>query len=334
MTGCTSWQTGRWGTFKFHRDSYAVEEQGRGSWCFPITGWKPTVPDLPSLVFLPELLYRWSFPGRLGLERGPDRLSPATAPAGKRPWAHEVWALKHDRNPVTRALRHRLPVEFFHYAIERRLGINGVPLCPDDCILGYQPPMWYSPSWPEMKAFALPSFSEGYVRLNVRGRERDGVIEPADYSRVCDEIEGLLGQVRNARTGSPMLRKVLRSRASALRHGSKAAGRLICSFSGLLSRLMSSIRRSGVSALCRSTDQGVTSNAASCWRVERHSRRGEPGRSAGDGSCANDPLVARCPSTRLHARQSIVHWRRGRREAAFQRRHPGRSGELSCGDER
>ena len=124
--------------------------------------------------------------------------------------------MKHDRNPVTRALRHRLPVEFFHYAIERRLGINGVPLCPDDCILGYQPPMWYSPSWPEMKAFALPSFSEGYVRLNVRGRERDGVIEPADYSRVCDEIEGLLGQVRNARTGSPMLRKVLRSRASAL----------------------------------------------------------------------------------------------------------------------
>ena len=67
-----------------------------------------------------------------------------------------------------------------------------IPLCPDDCILGYQPPMWYSPSWPEMKAFALPSFSEGYVRLNVRGRERDGVIEPADYSRVCDEIETLL----------------------------------------------------------------------------------------------------------------------------------------------
>jgi predicted AlkP superfamily phosphohydrolase/phosphomutase len=172
--------------------------------------------DLPSLVFLPELLYRWSFPGRFGLEPGPDRLPAPAAPAGKRPWPHEVWALKHDRNPITRALRRRLPVEFFHYAIERRLGLNEVPLCPDDCTLGYQPPMWYSPAWPEMKAFALPSFSEGYVRLNVRGRERDGVIEPADYSRVCDEIETLLGQVRNARTGSPMLRKVLRSRVSAL----------------------------------------------------------------------------------------------------------------------
>ena len=80
---------------------------------------------------------------------------------------------------------------------------------------------------------------------------------------------------------------------------------LICSFSGLLSRLMSSIRPSGVSALCHSTVQGVTSNAASCWRAAA----GIPVasslvRSAGDRSCANDPLVARCPSSRLHARQS------------------------------
>ena len=173
--------------------------------------------DLPSLVFLPELLYRWSFPGEFGLEPGPSgRLPAPIVPKGKRPWAHEIWGRKRDRNPITRALRRRLPVEFFHYAIERRLGINGVPLCPDDCVLGYQPPMWYSPAWPRMKGFALPSFSEGYVRLNVRGRERDGVVDPADYSRMCDEVEELLGQMRNARTGSPMLRKVMRSRASAL----------------------------------------------------------------------------------------------------------------------
>jgi predicted AlkP superfamily phosphohydrolase/phosphomutase len=65
-----------------------------------------------------------------------------------------------------------------------------------------------------MKAFALPSFSEGYLRLNVRGRERDGVVDPADYRRTCDEIEALLRQVRNPRTGSPMVRKVVRCRAS------------------------------------------------------------------------------------------------------------------------
>jgi predicted AlkP superfamily phosphohydrolase/phosphomutase len=76
--------------------------------------------------------------------------------------------------------------------------------------------MWYQPAWTRMKAFALPSFSEGYVRLNVRGRERDGIIDPADYSATCDRIESLLEQVRNPRTGSPMVQKIMRPRRSAL----------------------------------------------------------------------------------------------------------------------
>src|SRR5687767_3976532 len=33
-------------------------------------GMEPNSTDLPSLVFLPELLYRWSFPGKAGLEVG------------------------------------------------------------------------------------------------------------------------------------------------------------------------------------------------------------------------------------------------------------------------
>jgi predicted AlkP superfamily phosphohydrolase/phosphomutase len=164
--------------------------------------------DLPSLVFLPELLYRWSFPGRMGLETGvSEGLPPPVVPRAGRSWTDEVWARKHDPNPVTRAMRRRLPVEFFHYMIESRLGINGIPLCPEDCHLGHEPPMWYHPAWPRMKAFALPSFSEGYVRLNVRRRERDGIVDPADYSRTCDEVEALLHQMRNPRTGSPLVRR-------------------------------------------------------------------------------------------------------------------------------
>jgi hypothetical protein len=172
--------------------------------------------DLPSFVFLPELLYRWSLPGQIGLDAGSTTrpAPPLFVPRAERSWTHEVWGLKHDRNPLTRALRRRLPVEFFHYAIERRLGINGIPLCPEDCPLGYEPPMWYQPAWPAMKAFALPSFSEGYLRLNVRGRERDGIVDPRDYNRTCDEIEALLRQVRNPRTGSPMVRRVVRCRTS------------------------------------------------------------------------------------------------------------------------
>jgi predicted AlkP superfamily phosphohydrolase/phosphomutase len=171
--------------------------------------------DLPSLVFLPELMYRWSLPGALGLDAGKRKIAPPAMPRHGRSWTDEVWARKHDRNPITRAMRRFLPVEFFHYAIERRLGINGVPLCPDDCDLGHQPPMWYRPAWPRMKAFALPSFSEGYVRINLAGRERAGIVDPADYNAVCDEIEAVLGQMRDGRTGEPMVSKIMRTRTSA-----------------------------------------------------------------------------------------------------------------------
>ena len=173
--------------------------------------------DLPSLVFLPELLYRWSFPGRVGLEapRSDVAPPPPVTPRADRTWTDEVWARKHDPNPITRAMRRRLPVTWFHYAVERRLGLNGVPLCPEDCYLGHEPPMWYRPAWPQMKAFALPSFSEGYIRINLRGREQNGVVDAADYDRVCDEVEALIRQIRDARTGRPLVADVLRPRGTA-----------------------------------------------------------------------------------------------------------------------
>jgi predicted AlkP superfamily phosphohydrolase/phosphomutase len=76
--------------------------------------------------------------------------------------------------------------------------------------------MWYQPAWSRMKAFALPSFSEGYIRLNVRGREASGVVAPEDYGRVCGEIEELLAGMRDARTGEAMVANIMRSRVSAL----------------------------------------------------------------------------------------------------------------------
>ena len=46
------------------------------------------------------------------------------------------------------------------------------------------------------------------------------IIDPDEYAATCDEIERLLREVRNARTGSPMFRKMMRSRTSALEEGS------------------------------------------------------------------------------------------------------------------
>jgi len=47
--------------------------------------------------------------------------------------------------------------------------------------------------WTKTPAFMLPSDHFGQVRLNIRGRERDGIVEPGDADAVSNEIrEGLL----------------------------------------------------------------------------------------------------------------------------------------------
>jgi predicted AlkP superfamily phosphohydrolase/phosphomutase len=180
-------------------------------------GMESNTTDVPSLVFLPELLYRLAFPGRCGLAPGRPGTTPPPVirPREDRSWRSSLYGLKADRNPVTRWMRQNLPTTWFHYAVEKRFGLNGVPLCPDDCPLGAQPPMWYSPAWRRMRAFALPSFSEGYVRLNVKGREADGIVDPEDYARVCDEVIADLQQLKNARTGEPMVRDVIRTRTAS-----------------------------------------------------------------------------------------------------------------------
>ncbi len=42
--------------------------------------------------------------------------------------------------------------------------------------------------WTQTRAFAIPGETQGLVRLNLRGRERDGIVEPADAAGLLDEI--------------------------------------------------------------------------------------------------------------------------------------------------
>jgi predicted AlkP superfamily phosphohydrolase/phosphomutase len=93
---------------------------------------------------------------------------------------------------------------------------DGPSLPIDAGKLSYQPAMWYRKLWPRMMAFALPTFSEGYVRLNVKGREASGIVEPGDYDRVCDEVQAEIERTTDARTGRAIVRDVLRTRRSPM----------------------------------------------------------------------------------------------------------------------
>ena len=79
---------------------------------FSTHGMETTSMDLPSTVILPEMLYRWSLPGRYGLARGDPLKRPPPAVVGPtwRSWVPELWRTKHDPNPVRRFLRRQTPL--------------------------------------------------------------------------------------------------------------------------------------------------------------------------------------------------------------------------------
>lgn len=189
-------------------------------------GMGPNTMDLPSIAFLPEFMYRFCFPGRraLGANSANGGLPAPTLKCLRKSWMWEVWSRMEDESAVRRLLRRSAPWGLLKY-IDRHFtdmddlhdqiaspfalmdkGVREVP---------FQPASWFMPLWPHMKAFALPSFSEGYIRLNVKGREPHGMVEPEDFSKTVDEIVAALGQLKDARSGVPMVRKIERVRSSA-----------------------------------------------------------------------------------------------------------------------
>jgi predicted AlkP superfamily phosphohydrolase/phosphomutase len=62
-----------------------------------------------------------------------------------------------------------------------------------------------------MSAFALPSFLHGRIRINLRGRERHGIVELSRYEETCRTLETLLGECRDSRTGEPAVATIERA---------------------------------------------------------------------------------------------------------------------------
>jgi predicted AlkP superfamily phosphohydrolase/phosphomutase len=64
--------------------------------------------------------------------------------------------------------------------------------------------------WPHTKYFALPMDYNGYVRLNLKGRERQGCVDPADADRVIAEVDAALRSFRDLETGKPVIRSTIK----------------------------------------------------------------------------------------------------------------------------
>ena len=184
---------------------------------FSPEGMEANAVDLPSTVFLTELLYRLSF-GSSGLsaESGSGAPgSPVLMPKALG-WHRALYALRADVHPLRRRLRGFLPMEVTGWWEERSEPGPGPAYPTRAGDLFHQPAMWYQPRWREMKCFTLPSISHGYVRMNVQGRESEGIVPTAAYGAFCDELSKQLGALRDARTGKRLVKEIVRTRKSAL----------------------------------------------------------------------------------------------------------------------
>ncbi|NER80574.1 MAG: nucleotide pyrophosphatase [Leptolyngbya sp. SIO1D8] len=197
---------------------------------FAAHGMGSNVMDVPSMLLLPELMYRYSFPGKVAIapgKVGAPLPPPSMEPDRKRGWVGEVWNLRHEPNPLMRWLRTQAPVTLykpldkFLNRLQQPYLISSENLMEAGDPLFWQPAQWYMPMWPRMKAFALPSYSEGYIRINLQGREAKGSVAPADYEATCQEVEALLYDLKDARSGQPLVEKVIRTRSQPFEDDSK-----------------------------------------------------------------------------------------------------------------
>jgi predicted AlkP superfamily phosphohydrolase/phosphomutase len=76
--------------------------------------------------------------------------------------------------------------------------------------------------WPRTRAFTVPTWDSGLIRVNLQGREAAGVVAPADLPTVLVDVERLVRETLDADTGRPLATDVLRPQE--LWPGTRSAG--------------------------------------------------------------------------------------------------------------
>lgn len=68
--------------------------------------------------------------------------------------------------------------------------------------------------WSRTTAFAIPSFFTSFLRVNLKGREPQGIVEPdAEYERLLDRLEADLNQLTHPDSGQSVVEDVIRTGA-------------------------------------------------------------------------------------------------------------------------
>ncbi len=188
--------------------------------CFSVHGMAANFTDLLSMAVLPELLYRFNFPGKVAI--GAGKLGTTPPPMVTKPirnsWAGEIWSQVYEPNPIKKLFRtwtHKKFLRSKKHGLLSPYSLLDEPI-EQELDMAWMPSMWYSSLWSEMKVFALPAFTNGHIRINLKARERDGKVDATEYDALCDEITAILYELRDGRNGNPVVKQVVRTRRDPL----------------------------------------------------------------------------------------------------------------------
>ncbi len=166
-------------------------------------GMGPNKADVPSMLLLPELLFRDAF-GRPYFKE-PDWRStpdgvPLIEPDGS--WQQQISG----GFPVSVGPLGRWG-DRIGRLIRRFVSRQAAP----EASLDWMPASRYKGFWPQMPAFALPAYYDGRIRINLIGRERRGRVAADRYDELCEHVENLIRDCRDAITGEPLSATFLRA---------------------------------------------------------------------------------------------------------------------------
>ena len=188
---------------------------------FSMGGMGPNTSDVPSMLLLPELAYRHAFGEALFRQPEAWAVGPATGPIldETEDWYRALLGNLPPPRPrvAPPPVDWRLPARARRFA-SRVLGRLGPPRRPAAAgprsrarqTIDWMPAARYQPYWSRMPFFALPSFYDGRIRINLKGRERHGLVPASRYRATCDEIEALLRACRDPITGEGVVDRVER----------------------------------------------------------------------------------------------------------------------------
>ena len=147
----------------------------------------------------------------------PNALKLVFAVHGMKP-NHGWGDLGHDLlEGILHSSRRQKPRRGLLYEVRRRLPFHLVrplltrlPLAVTDCLLQLWSANMYD--WQTTPYFPLPMDQAGYIRINLKGREKNGIVEPgAKYEQLCAELEQYLLSLQDADSGHAIVGKVIRA---------------------------------------------------------------------------------------------------------------------------